>query len=150
MTKNTSVALYKERNLPSLGFFAATLFIPLALFIIALPFSAVAGLVAAILSLTITWISIWYFSPVTTLTSEYFQVDKVRIERKFLGVAKGIEGVDVFNERGPLLDARAFTRFQFGVKQLVRVDIVDDLDPTPYWLVATRNAEVLAAFINKR
>ena len=150
MTKNTSVALYKERTLPSLGFFAATLFIPLALFIIALPFSEVAGLVAAILSLTITWISIWYFSPVTTLTSEYFQVDNVRIERMFLGVAQGIEGVDVFNERGPLLDSRAFTRFQFGVKQLVRVDIVDDLDPTPYWLVATRNAEVLAALINKR
>jgi hypothetical protein len=42
MTKNTSVALYKERTLPSLGFFAATLFIPLALFIIALPFSEVA------------------------------------------------------------------------------------------------------------
>lgn len=150
MTKNTSVAHYKERTLPSLSFFAATLFIPLALFIIALPFSEVAGLIAAALSLTITFSVIWYFSPVTTLSSELFQVGKVRIERKFLGEAKPVEGVDVFNERGPLLDARAFTQFQFGVKQLVRVQIVDDLDPTPYWLVATRNAEVLAALINKR
>jgi hypothetical protein len=150
MDKNTSVALYKERTLPSLSFLAATLFIPLALFVIALPFSEVAGLIAAMLSLTITWIAVWISSPVTTLRSEYFQVDKARIETKFLGSAQAIQGVDVFNERGPLLDARAFTRFQFGVKQLVKVEIVDDLDPTPYWLIATRSAEVLAASINKR
>jgi hypothetical protein len=47
------------------------------------------------------------------------------------------------------LDTRAFTRFQIGVKSLVKIELVDPQDPTPYWLIATRNPEVLAGLINK-
>ena len=51
MTKLSPTVLYQERALPSLGFYAATLFVPVALFLIALPFSEVVGLIVAVMSI---------------------------------------------------------------------------------------------------
>ncbi len=149
MTKLSPTVLYQERALPSLGFYAATLFVPVALFLIALPFSEVVGLIVAAMSiLSIIFLS-WILAPLITLTTEHLSVGKVRIETKWLGSAIEVTGKDAFLERGPRLDTRAFTRFQIGVKSLVKIELADPQDPTPYWLIATRNAEVLAGLINK-
>jgi hypothetical protein len=149
MTKLSPTVLYQERALPSLGFYAATLFVPVALFLIALPFSEVVGLIVAVMSIfTIICLS-WILAPLITLTSEHLNVGKVSIDKKWLGSAIEVTGTDAFLERGPRLDTRAFTRFQIGVKSLVKIELVDPQDPTPYWLIATRNPEVLAGLINK-
>jgi hypothetical protein len=150
MTKLSSPVLYQERTLPSLGFYAATLFIPVALFLIALPFSELIGLLAGAFSILAVFALSWTLSPMITLTADFLSVGKVKIETSFIGRATEIRGSEVFIERGQLLDTRAFTRFQVGVKQLVKIEIVDQQDPTPYWLIASRNPEVLAGLINKR
>jgi hypothetical protein len=150
MTKLSSPALFKERTLPSLGFYAATSFIPVAMFLIALPFSEEIGFVVSAISILAIFAFSWLLSPRITLTNEFLSVGKVQIETKFVGKAKEIHGPEVFIERGQLLDTRAFTRFQIGVKQLVKIEIADKQDPTPYWLIASRNPEVLAGLINKR
>lgn len=47
--------------------------------------------------------------------------------------------------RGPQADARAYLLIRPYVPRAVRVDIADPADPTPYWYVATRRPEALAA-----
>ena len=42
-------------------------------------------------------------------------------------------------------DARAYLLLRPYLKRAVRVEIADPADPTPYWLVATRHPETLAA-----
>ena len=148
MTEISSTVIYRERTLPSLGFYGAAVFVPVALFVIALPFSLDVGLIVAAASVPIMFFSTWALSPLIELSADTFRVGKVEIETKFLGSAKAIEGSAVFLERGPHLDTRSFTRFQIGVKQLVKVEITDKQDPTPYWLIATRNPEILAGLIN--
>jgi len=149
MTKLSSPVLYRERTLPSLSFYAAAMFVPVAMFVIALPFSVEIGITVAMLSIPILLIGSWFMSPLIELTASSLRVGKVEIESMFLGETTPIQGPDVFIERGPNLDTRAFTRFQIGVKELVKIEIVDEQDPTPYWLVASRNAEILAGLINK-
>ena len=149
MTKLSPTVLYKERTLPSLGFYSATTFVPVALFLITLPFSEQVGLIVALISIVSIFALSWALAPIITLTAETLSVGKVRIETKYLGVAQQVEGNDAFVERGQRLDTRAFTRFQIGVKQLIKIEIVDEEDPTPYWLIATRNPEVIAGLINK-
>jgi hypothetical protein len=149
MTKESSPVLYRERTLPSLGFYAAALFIPVAMFVIALPFSVEIGFVVAALSIPLMLVASWALSPLIELTADHLRVGRIEIETKYLGSATAIEGHSVFLERGPHLDTRAFTKFQVGVKQLVKIEIQDKQDPTPYWLVATRNPEILAGLINK-
>jgi hypothetical protein len=47
--------------------------------------------------------------------------------------------------RGPDADARAYLLLRPYIERAVRVDVRDPLDPTPYWLIATRHPERLAA-----
>jgi hypothetical protein len=131
-------------------FFIVMLTLPISLFLVALPFSEVASIVLAITSIPVVLVLSWIASPKIELTQEQFMVGNVRIDKSLLGRAEVITSSNTFQERGVLLDSRAFTRFQIGIKELVKIEINDELDPTPYWLLSSRNAEVLAGLINKR
>lgn len=50
---------------------------------------------------------------------------------------------------GPELDARAWICLRGWVRTSVRIEIVDDNDPTPYWLVSTRDPRALADAIER-
>ena len=150
MTIVPSTLLYRERVLPSMMFFIVMLTLPISLFLVALPFSEVASIVLAITSIPVVLVLSWIASPKIELTQEQFMVGNVRIDKSLLGRAEVITSSNTFQERGVLLDSRAFTRFQIGIKELVKIEINDELDPTPYWLLSSRNAEVLAGLINKR
>jgi hypothetical protein len=131
-------------------FFIVMLTLPISLFLVALPFSEVASIVLAITSIPVVLVLSWIASPKIELTQGQFMVGNVRIDKSLLGRAEVITSSNTFQERGVLLDSRAFTRFQIGIKELVKIEINDELDPTPYWLLSSRNAEVLAGLINKR
>jgi hypothetical protein len=150
MTIVPSTLLYRERVLPSMMFFIVMLTLPISLFLVALPFSEVASIVLAITSIPVVLVLSWIASPKIELTQGQFTVGNVRIDKSLLGRAEVITSSNTFQERGVLLDSRAFTRFQIGIKELVKIAINDEVDPTPYWLISSRNAEVLAGLINKR
>ena len=150
MTLNPATVLYKERVLPSVLFYLATLTLPVSLILVALPFSEVAGFVMAGISIPLILGLTWLAAPLITLTESELRIGSVAIDRALLGGVEVISSANAFKERGVNLHSRAYTRFQIGVKELVKVEIKDELDPTPYWLIATRNPEVIAGFINKR
>lgn len=141
--------LYKERVLPSIYFYLAAITLPVSIFLVALPFSEVVSISMAIMSIPVFLVLSWLGSPLITLTEETLSIGKVAIELEHLGRVEVITPSKAFEERGVKLDTRAFTKFQIGVKQMVKIEIKDPLDPTPYWLIATRNPEVLAGLISK-
>jgi hypothetical protein len=53
-----------------------------------------------------------------------------------------------FSERGPRLDARAFVALK-ALSGLVKVQVEDSNDPTPYILISTRRPTQLAEALNK-
>ena len=142
--------LYKERVLPSIYFYIASITLPVSIFLVALPFSEVVSISLALLSIPVVLVLSWVGSPLISLSEETLAIGKVVIELKHLGKVEVVSPAQAFEERGVKLDTRAYTRFQIGVKQMIKIEIKDQLDPTPYWLVATRNPEVLAGLINKR
>lgn len=150
MTINPAKALYKERVLPSILFYLATVTLPVSLVLVALPFSDVVGFVMAGTSILLIVGLTWLAAPLITLTETELRIGNVAIDRELLGNAEVIKSADAFKERGVNLHSRAYTRFQIGVKELIKVEIRDELDPTPYWLIATRNPEVIAGILNKR
>lgn len=150
MTLLSATVIYKERVLPSSLFYLATITLPVSLILVALPFSEVAAFGLAAISIPIVFGLTWLAAPLIAITSTHLHVGKVSIERTHLGNVLVIPSPDTFKERGVQLDSRAYTRFQIGVKQLVKIEIKDQLDPTPYWLLATRNPEVIAGVLNKR
>ena len=75
------------------------------------------------------------------ITGESLQVGRARIERRFVGEAEAFRGSAVQRVRGPELDARAYMNFRVSVGPVVRIQITDPVDPTPYWLTSTRHPE---------
>jgi len=150
MTILPATDLYKERVLPTVYFYIASITLPLSLFLVALPFSEVVSISLALASIPAVLVLSWLGSPLITLEKESLSIGQASIETKYLGKAEVVSPENAFQERGAKLDSRAFTKFQIGVKTLVKIEIQDIQDPTPYWLIATRNPEVLAGLINKR
>jgi hypothetical protein len=54
-------------------------------------------------------------------------------------------GKDAVAERGTRLDARAYLMLRGWIPGVARITLDDPTDPTPYWLVSTRDPEGLAA-----
>ncbi|MEN9992870.1 MAG: hypothetical protein RLY83_440 [Actinomycetota bacterium] len=87
-------------------------------------------------------------APVVALSETTLQARGASIEKKLLGHATVIPKDKIFEELGPKLDARSWLAIQSSIKGLVKVTVTDPNDPTPYWLISTRNPERLASLIN--
>ena len=80
-------------------------------------------------------------SPEIVVTSSTVRVSKAEIQLAKTGNLEIVEPGQTFAERGPKLDARAYLALQGSVKGLVKLEIEDKKDPTPYWLFSTRSPE---------
>lgn len=140
---------YQERVLPGLWFYAATLVMPLSFFLIALPFGEEIALYSGTSSLFLVWLTSWLLAPKIQITDQHLRVGKATIDRDFLGSAQPIPQQESFIARGQELHLNAYAVFQVSVKGLVRVEVRDAEDPTPYWIFSTRNPEIVAAVLNK-
>jgi hypothetical protein len=99
---------------------------------------------------TLAFVTVIYSSaPVLEMTEEMFSARGAKIELKLLGKAEIVAQDEVFAELGTKLDARAWLSIQASIKGLVKVQVLDKNDPTPYWLISTRNPEKLVNLLNR-
>jgi hypothetical protein len=85
-------------------------------------------------------------SPRIEVAGGQLRAGRARIPLTLLGGASWATGEEARQERGPSLDARAYLCIRGWVDPVVRVELDDPADPTPYWLVSTRRpAELVAA-----
>lgn len=139
---------YHERLWPSPWLFLATgLVIPAAL-IVFLPIDLRIGIGVAIVlygAIVATFIG-------TTATIEVddreFRAGRARLPLEVVSGVETFRGQEAVLERGQRLDARAWVLFRGWVSPVIRVDLHDPEDPTPYWLISTRTPERLAAAIS--
>lgn len=150
MTNQSNVTpRYRERVLPSAASLWPVLLIIPTCYLTLLPFAdkigdwGGAGL--GLLFTVAVLVSIWFAAPVIEIDSNGFSVGDAQLP---LDVITGYEVVPkerAFVERGQNLDPRAYFRFQLSVNTLIKLELTDPRDPTPYWLIATRHPEQIAA-----
>jgi hypothetical protein len=135
---------YRERLFPAPWVFLTTALVIPASLLVFLPISlpagvaVAAGLYGAILAVLLLT------TPTIEVTTDTFRAGKARIERSFIGAAHAFEGPEATAQRGVELDARAWLLLRGWIPGLVRVELTDPDDPTPYWLVASRRPDELA------
>lgn len=71
-----------------------------------------------------------------------------RLSSSVMGDVTPLDAAQLRRLAGVDADARAFLVLPPFVSTAVRVDLVDPKDPTPYWLVATRHPQRLAAVVD--
>ena len=142
MTENTPASpttlrrLYHERLWPSPWVFvAAALVIPASLLVF-LPINLLAGVIVAT-------------SPIIEVSPGELVAGRARVPVHLIGQVTSFRGEDASLQRGRMLDARAWLLLRGWVSPIVKIDLADESDPTPYWIVSTRTPDALAAAIDK-
>jgi hypothetical protein len=96
------------------------------------------------LTLAIIW---WAGRARITVTDDELRVADAQLPLSFVG---SVEIIPVKAKRkalGPYLDPAAFLVHRGWVGPLLRVQLTDPADPTPYWIFSTRHPERLAALL---
>jgi DUF3093 family protein len=112
--------------------------------VVAVP-GAVAWVVTAI-ALALLGVGLWtYGNARLRVDGDTFRAGRAHIHGRFLGATTVLDEGEARWTAGPGADARAFLVLRPYLKRAVKVEITDPADPAPYWLVATRHPQELAA-----
>jgi len=83
--------------------------------------------------------------PSIEVTSDTVSVGRASIERKYIGQVVGYRGEEAFKQRGQKLHGLAYMLLRGYLDAVVKLEVVDERDTTPYWLVSTRRPEEFTA-----
>lgn len=144
----TSTIVHSERLSPSAGWWITLMLLSAMTSLLVLPISQVGAVVLPLL--VAAGVILWMrsLSARVVVTEDSFVAGPARIDRSFISDVTGFDAPGSFAQRGHLLDVRAFLMLRPWVKTVVRVEIADPSDPTPYWLVSTRHPQSLAALLS--
>ncbi|WP_029088659.1 DUF3093 domain-containing protein [Brevibacterium album] len=145
---STTAVLFSERLHPSAGWSIGAFLLSAMTSLLLIPISPWAGVGLALLVMLAVLAGLVRASARVVVTADTFVAGGAAIERRFITGAQGFDAAGSFAQRGRELDVRAFLMLRPWVRTVVRVDIADPADPTPYWLVSTRRPRELAAALN--
>lgn len=137
--------LFQEKLWPAVWIWIVVLGLSAAGIFIFAPISITAGVVAAIiLAITMTVLLI-LTTPRIVVTERTLQVGRATIDRQHVGMVEAFRDSEATEQRGPQLHGLAYLCIRGWVGPVVRIEITDDSDPTPYWLASTRHPDQLSA-----
>ena len=113
-------------------------------FVVATP-ALVAWSATGVLLLVMVGLFLAYGAPRVEVEAGWLRAGRARIPGEFVGGAEPLDAAETRRVAGPGADARAYLLLRPYLKRAVRVTIHDDRDPTPYWLVSSRDPENLAS-----
>ena len=138
---------YDERLRVPLRWWAlATMFVAsvLVAFLVATPVW-VALAATGVLVVALATLFVGYGSARVTVADGTLRAGRARIPVSALGDVQTLDAESARLLAGRHADARAYLLIRPYVRRAVRVDVTDPSDPAPYWLVATRRPDRLAA-----
>ena len=145
------MTFYRERLWPAAWLYVSTALVIPASFLILLPVSIPAGIVTAVVLYAGCVAALMLSAPVIEVTDTHFHAGRAHLPLDAAGAVTGFDGDEASLERGRRLDARAWLLIRGWVSPVVRVEVTDETDPAPYWLVSTRQPDaVISAFAKAR
>ncbi len=84
-------------------------------------------------------------TPRVEVSLDELRAGAAHVPLSLLGDVTPLSGEALRSALGPELDARAYVCLRGWVHGAVRLDLDDPDDPTPYWIVSTRNPSALCA-----
>ena len=87
----------------------------------------------------------WLTAPVIVLTDDTLRVGAAEVPRHVVSAVHVVSREGVQKLRGPGSDARLFVELRpWSASRAIRVDLNDQTDPHPAWLLSSRNPEAIA------
>lgn len=142
--RDKKAPIYEEWQLPNAGSFLANLIVFPSVWLVLAPINPTLGWWLASIGTTASVVIRFWVSKRILVTDELLIIGSAEIPRAVIASATAISKENQFAEKGPKLHARAFVALR-SLKGLVRIELADANDPTPYLLVSTRRAEELVS-----
>ena len=143
----TLTTLYRERIWPTPWVFVSTALVIPASLLVFLPINFFAGVIIAIVLYGAIVMVLVATSPVILVSSGELVAGRARVPVDLISTVTAFEGEEATLQRGRMLDARAWLLIRGWVSPVVRIELSDPSDPTPYWIVSTRSPAALVAAI---
>ena len=142
---------YRERlSVPVRWWFIAAATVVTLWVITAVPAGTIAGTaVAGVAAVLLVVLFVRYGGALVEVDAKTFRADRASIDRAYLGNAVALTGEDARNAFGRDCDPKAYLVLRSYLPGAVRVELTDPHDPAPYWLVATKHPEQLAAALSQ-
>jgi membrane protein implicated in regulation of membrane protease activity len=137
--------LYTEKLWPNFWIWLVSAGFSSAGILMLAPISIAAGITAAVVMFAIISVLLVLSTPTITVTASTLRVGRATIERSFIGTVTAFRRAEATAERGTRLNGLAFKCIRGWVDPVVRIEITDPTDRTPYWLASTRHPEQLIA-----
>ena len=144
-TPGDATVLYSEKLWPNFWVWLVSAGLSGAGIFVLAPISLAAGFTAAVVLFTILTVLLVLSTPAITVTSSTLRVGRATIEHRFIGTASAFRGPEATAERGTRLNGLAFLCIRGWIDPVVRIEITDPSDRTPYWLTSTRHPDKLIA-----
>lgn len=135
---------YRETLWPSPWVVIALALVVPATMLVLAPVSLAAGIVGAVVLYGGCLALAFGTAPRIQVSESSLSVGKASIPLGFIGEVVVYTGTDATAQLRTKLDARAWLMIRGWVHSLVKVEIVDPADPTPYWLLSSRRPQALA------
>ena len=135
--------LYNEKLWPSAGTWIWPLLLAATAGVALAPIGIAWGITAGVLTLIVLVLVFVLNTPQITVTTDTVRVGRANIERKFVGEVTGYRGEEAFRQRGQKLHGLAFMNLRGWLDAVVKMEITDPRDQTPYWVTSTRRPEEL-------
>jgi membrane protein implicated in regulation of membrane protease activity len=147
-TPGDATVLYTEKLWPNFWIWLVAAGLSGAGILVFAPISLGAGLTAAVVLFVIISVLLVLSTPAITVTGSTLSVGRATIERRYVGAASAFRGPEATAERGTRLNGLAFLCIRGWIDPVVRIEITDPSDRTPYWLTSTRRPDDLLAALN--
>lgn len=140
---------FRERLRPAPWVFLATALVIPASLLVFLAIDILAGVIVAAVLYGAIVLVLLVTTPTIEVTGEELVAGRARVPLALLGESVGFRGVEATLERGRHLDARAWLLIRGWIDPVVRIQLRDPADPTPYWLLSTRRPDELVAALRQ-
>ncbi|TLM86665.1 DUF3093 domain-containing protein [Pseudarthrobacter sp. NamE2] len=137
--------IYREKLWPNAWIWIIAAGISGAGILVFAPISAAAGFTAAAVLFAIIAVLLVLSTPGIVVTQDSLTIGRATIERRFLGAVEQFRGEEATAERGTRLNGLAYLCIRGWIDPVVKIEITDPADRTPYWLASTRHPDKLAA-----
>lgn len=143
MTAQNSAAQYSERLLPSPGFFVAWLLLIPASALVMTPINKSAAIPVAIGLYVLAVVIFYVLSPVLRVENGKLTAGRATIPLELVGEVETLGSDALRHAIGPGADARAYLVVRGWIQRGIKVEITDENDPTPHWIITSRKPVTL-------
>ena len=117
--------------------------------IVAVPVNTIAGaIVGGLAAVLLLALFLRYGGARVEVDEHRLRAGRAEIDRTYLGEVEALTGDAARNAFGRDCDPKAYLVLRSYLPGAVRVRITDPGDPAPYWLIATRHPDRLAAALS--